>query len=117
MKSLHIFVKFRCLYCYEKSAAKVWLLYREGIRMKLIQQLMYAGIISCSMAISSIANSASFNEAMEAFENRDYVSAYRDFSIVAMTGDRDAQFMLGYVYSKGYGITQNYVQAHKWFNL
>ncbi|MFD2205091.1 peptidoglycan-binding protein [Kiloniella antarctica] len=85
--------------------------------MKLIQQLLYAGIISCSMVFGSFAYSASFDEAMEAFENRDYTSAYQDFSSIAQTGDRDAQFMLGYVYSKGYGTPQDYVEAHKWFNL
>ncbi|WP_419902716.1 peptidoglycan-binding protein [Kiloniella sp.] len=85
--------------------------------MKLIQQLMCAGIISCSMVFSSLAYSASFDEAMEAFENRNYASAYRDFTNIANTGNRDAQFMLGYVYSKGYGTPQDYVEAHKWFNL
>ncbi|MEH6629224.1 MAG: SEL1-like repeat protein [Halopseudomonas aestusnigri] len=85
--------------------------------MKLMQRLMCAGIISCSMVLGSLAYSASFDEAMEAFENRDYASAYRDFTTIAQGGDRDAQFMLGYVYSKGYGTPQDYVEAHKWFNL
>ncbi|OUS14452.1 hypothetical protein A9Q97_03870 [Rhodospirillales bacterium 47_12_T64] len=85
--------------------------------MKLVQQILCAGILSCCMVVSSIAQSASFDEAMEEFESRDYASAYRDFTAVAMTGDRDAQFMLGYVYSKGFGTPQDYVEAHKWFNL
>jgi peptidoglycan hydrolase-like protein with peptidoglycan-binding domain len=85
--------------------------------MKKLQQLFFAGIVGAGLSLSSVALSASFDDAMAAFDRRDYGTAFRDFSEVAMTGNRDAQFMLGYVYSKGYGTTQDYVQAHKWFNI
>lgn len=35
----------------------------------------------------------------------------------AAQGDADAQFKLGVMYAKGQGVPQDYVQAHKWFNL
>ncbi|KLN60669.1 hypothetical protein WH96_09210 [Kiloniella spongiae] len=85
--------------------------------MKKLQRLVFAGIVGASLNLSSVALSASFDDAMVAFDRRDYAVAFRDFSEVALTGNRDAQFMLGYVYSKGYGTTQDYVQAHKWFNI
>ena len=36
---------------------------------------------------------------------------------MAETGDAIAQFNLGLLYAKGQGVAQDYVQAHKWFNL
>ncbi|WP_120498060.1 peptidoglycan-binding protein [Kiloniella sp. EL199] len=85
--------------------------------MKKLQRLVFAGLVGIGLSLSSVALSASFDDAMAAFDRRDYTVAFRDFSEVAMKGSRDAQFMLGYVYSKGYGTTQDYVQAHKWFNI
>ena len=32
-------------------------------------------------------------------------------------GDADAQGMLGIMYQAGDGVPQDYVEAHKWFNL
>ncbi len=34
-----------------------------------------------------------------------------------MQGFADAMFGLGVMYDNGQGVPQNYVQAHKWFNL
>ncbi|WP_085907882.1 peptidoglycan-binding domain-containing protein [Kiloniella majae] len=85
--------------------------------MKKLQRLVFAGIVGTGLSLNFVALSAPFDDAMAAFDRRDYAVAFRDFSEVAMTGNRDAQFMLGYVYSKGYGTTQDYVQAHKWFNI
>jgi len=36
---------------------------------------------------------------------------------LAETGTVDAQFNLGLMYSTGQGVPQDYVLAHKWFNL
>ena len=35
----------------------------------------------------------------------------------AEQGDVDAQVSLGMVYADGIGVPQDYVEAHKWFNL
>ncbi|MDE0952796.1 MAG: SEL1-like repeat protein [Halioglobus sp.] len=32
-------------------------------------------------------------------------------------GAADAQYTLGYMYYKGLGVPQDYVQAHMWWNL
>ncbi|WP_417455046.1 peptidoglycan-binding protein [Kiloniella sp.] len=85
--------------------------------MRKLQQLIRAGILGLNLAMSTVAVSATYDDAMVAFDRQDYAVAFRDFSKAATSGNRDAQFMLGYVYSKGYGTTQDYVQAHKWFNI
>ncbi|WP_020594533.1 SEL1-like repeat protein [Kiloniella laminariae] len=86
--------------------------------MKTFRQLCATAVMVLGILIVSFpASSQSFEEAMGNFENGDYAAAYQGFSESAATGHRDAQFMLGYVYSKGFGAPQDYVEAHKWFNL
>ena len=60
---------------------------------------------------------ADFNAGMAAHERQDYTTAAREFSALAETGDQYAQYMLGRLYEKGNGVVQDYVQAHKWYNL
>ena len=43
-------------------------------------------------------------------------TAYR-FEMAAAQGAQDALFQLGLMYSTGRGVAEDYVLAHKWFNL
>ncbi|MBV1900475.1 MAG: SEL1-like repeat protein [Kordiimonadaceae bacterium] len=36
---------------------------------------------------------------------------------LAETGRADALYDLGLLYSTGHGVDQNFIEAHKWFNL
>ncbi len=60
---------------------------------------------------------ADFAAAMSAYEAGRYTDAVQEFRPLAQQGDADAQFMLGYSYALGDGVLQDYVEAHKWFNL
>jgi len=60
---------------------------------------------------------ADFKEGMSAYEQGNYVKAFREFKALAEEGNADAQLMLGYLYAEGEGVLQDFVQAHKWFNL
>ena len=40
-----------------------------------------------------------------------------DILAAANSGDASAQLTLGYAYALGDGVIQDYVEAHKWFNL
>ena len=60
---------------------------------------------------------AGWDEAVAAYERGDYETALREFHILAAQGDKEAQFNLGIMYDMGQGIPQDYVQAHKWYNL
>jgi TPR repeat protein len=41
----------------------------------------------------------------------------RWYRLAAAQGYADAQYDLGTMYKDGQGVPQNYVEAHKWFNL
>ena len=45
------------------------------------------------------------------------VDSLAQFEIEARTGRPEALYNLGLAYSTGQGVTQDYVAAHKWFNL
>ncbi len=47
----------------------------------------------------------------------DQAEAVRWFRKAAEQGDTDAQYNLGIRYADGQGVTQDYVQAHMWYNL
>ncbi|MFO7581900.1 peptidoglycan-binding protein [Guyparkeria sp.] len=61
--------------------------------------------------------SADYNDAMRHFEQQEYRQALQQFSDAARSGDPDAQYMLGRLHAAGNGTTQDFVQAHKWYNL
>ncbi len=56
-------------------------------------------------------------EAAAAYERCDYATALRGFRIYAEQGNAGAQINLGVMHELGDGVAQNFVQAHKWFNL
>ncbi|MEE9556885.1 MAG: SEL1-like repeat protein [Candidatus Adiutricales bacterium] len=60
---------------------------------------------------------ADFNSAMSAYERKHYTGAFREFRNLAQQDHAEAQYMVGYLYLRGEGAPQDYVQAHKWFNL
>lgn len=65
----------------------------------------------------STISSADFDSAMMSYERQDYASASSEFEKLSHKNDSDAQYMLGYMYATGKGFLQNYIEAHKWFNL
>ena len=60
---------------------------------------------------------ADFDSGLTAYMKADYRTAYAEFAPLADQGNADAQNMLGYMYAKGQGVPQDFVQAHVWFNL
>jgi len=60
---------------------------------------------------------ADLKQGMSAYDRGDYVTAFKELKAAAEQGDAEAQMMLGILYAEGEGTLQNYVEAHKWFNL
>ena len=51
----------------------------------------------------------------EAYDAKDYAKALKYYQYAAEKNDNHAQFRLGVMYDKGYGVTQNYAEAVKWY--
>ncbi len=58
---------------------------------------------------------AGFDEGDAAYHRGDYATALREFRSLAERGDTYAQFILGFMYTQGQGVTQDYAQAAKWY--
>jgi hypothetical protein len=69
------------------------------------------------MLAPGVSVAADFNAGMGAYERRDYTAAVREFRALAEAGDPHAQYMLARLHAQGNGVLQDYVEAHKWFNL
>ena len=61
--------------------------------------------------------SADYADAMRSYERQEYRQALQMFRDLAASGDADAKYMLGRMYEAGNGTLQDFVEAHKWYNL
>lgn len=60
---------------------------------------------------------ADYAAGYNAYVAGNYATARSEFEAAARTGDTRSQYMLGRIYAEGRGVTQDYVQAHAWYNI
>lgn len=70
-----------------------------------------------SIVLSPLSWSADYQKGWTAFENRDYATALREWMPLAEQGDAGAQFSIGLLYDSGWGVLQDLVYAHMWWNI
>ena len=75
------------------------------------------GLLLVALTLCSQAWAAPFDEANAAFKRGDYATAMLFLRPLAEKGNTLAQVELGAMYHGGLGVPQDYVQAHKWFNI
>jgi len=56
-------------------------------------------------------------KASNAYEGGDYVTALREWKLLAEQGNSEAQFRLGWMYYDGTGVDQDKIYAHMWVKL
>lgn len=79
----------------------------------IIKGLLLSLILVGSVGVAS----ADYAEGMRHHERQEYRQALQEFGKAAKSGDADAQYMLGRLHEAGNGTTQDFVEAHKWYNL
>ena len=77
--------------------------------------MMACGLAVCLLAQPMIAGQ--FEDATAAHNRGDYATALHLIRPLADQGNAEAQNNLGFMYDIGQGVPQDYVQAHKWYNL
>ncbi|MEX2650136.1 MAG: ankyrin repeat domain-containing protein [Alphaproteobacteria bacterium] len=60
---------------------------------------------------------ADYYDGLRAFEGMDYAVALSEWGRAANEGDARSQYHLGKLYEEGLGVPQNFVEAHRWYNL
>ena len=61
--------------------------------------------------------SADLQKGWDAFKNKDYATALREWKPLAEQGNADAQNNLCVLYNNGWGFLLDFVRAHMWFNI
>lgn len=60
---------------------------------------------------------ADYDDGLRAYESGDYAVAAQEWLMAASHGDAESQFRLAQLYERGLGAPQDFVQAHRWYNL
>ncbi len=63
------------------------------------------------------ADRENFNYSVEHYTKENYDNAYKGFSELANKDCVSSQHFLGVMYLKSYGVLQDFVCAHSWFNI
>lgn len=58
-----------------------------------------------------------FPAAIAAYDGGDYATAFAEAMADAARGDGDAQYLVGFLYSRGEGVAVDLVRAYLWFSL
>jgi TPR repeat protein len=71
--------------------------------------------IFCVVAYAAVAAADSYEEAEFAYDRGEYTKAARLFRPLAEAGNPAAQFHLGLMHERGWGVQKDYAAALKWF--
>lgn len=74
---------------------------------------MLALLITVSMVVT--AYSGQFEDAVAAYNRRDYTTAFRLMKPLAEIGNGNAQTNIGFMYYSGQGVRKNYPEAVRWY--
>lgn len=56
-----------------------------------------------------------FEWGIQCYKDKDYSMAFENFSYAAESEHAEAQAMVGYMYERGEGVSQNYTEAVRWY--
>ena len=73
--------------------------------------LLASGVLLLT-AMPAFADTAA---GLEAFKNKDYQRAYREWKVAAEAGQAEAQFDLGVLYAQGLGVSRDLTVAATWY--
>jgi len=68
------------------------------------------------MTVLGIVNAGPFEEGIAAVERGDNETAFRLWRPLAEQGISEAQYNIGFMYFKGWGVQQEYTEASRWFS-
>lgn len=74
-------------------------------------------IMPALMLLAGVAMAADFERGLAAYERGNFQTALQEMIQLGEAGDPDAQYILGRMFARGDGVLQDFVEAHKWYNL
>ena len=83
-----------------------------GSKVRRISLRAFTIVLCASFSVG-----ADLASAKRAYEQKDYATAFKEFTPLAEKGNAGAQFILGKMYWDGQGVLKDPDQAIKWFKL
>ncbi len=81
-----------------------------------MKAILRSGFLALAMMAFAVPVSAGpYEEGATAAKRGDFATALRLWRPLAEQGDANAQNSLGFIYSKGEGVPQDYAEAVKWW--
>ena len=80
-----------------------------------MKKLPTALVIIVSLATTGAVCAQNFQKGLRAAQSGDFVTAIRQFKVLAEQGNTEAQFYLGVMCCIGKGVRQDYKEAVKWY--
>ena len=78
-----------------------------------MKQVVLAALLIMGLMTSAVAGI--IDEGREAYGQRNFEKALKDFRSLAESNNDEAQFFLGVMYENGDGVSQDYEEAKKWY--
>jgi TPR repeat protein len=82
--------------------------------MKMLIRMALVAVLA--LGASTVA-SQDFDKGLAAAQSGDYQTAMKEWLPLAERGDADAQLNIGIMYERGDGVSQNVMEASKWYRL
>ena len=80
-----------------------------------MKRIILVLLVTFLMAVPVYADN--FQDGVDAYNRKDYKTAYQLWLPIAEQGDAEAQYNLGVMYDDGTGVLQDYKEAVKWYLL
>ena len=88
-----------------------------SVTLGLMLILVFAGTTGHAQQSAISVSAPTFDEALAAHKQRDYVTSLKGFRILAEQGNALAQANLGFMYENGIGVPQSDAEAVRWFRM
>jgi hypothetical protein len=95
-------------------SCRKWLALRKERAMKRICLHACLLLITWLCIVPAAHSAAGYDQGKEAYDQKDYATAFKIFSPLAEKGDARAQGRIGTMYHDGLGVPEDYKQAFKW---
>jgi hypothetical protein len=85
--------------------------------LSVINRLLILPVLILTLLGGTPAFSADWDKGLTAYESGDLETALREFRPLAKQGVAVVQSLLGWMYEKGQGVSQDYKTAVKWYSF
>lgn len=100
----------------EQRRVQITAIIKHGQKRKA-NMMMVRILLAATVVILTAPAWAKSGTGFDALQRHDYATAYRIFRPLAEKGDAGAQYSLGLMYIKGFGVKKDLKMAGKWFRL